>query len=100
MQSQAISNSSTKIRRSRAQWQAILQEFEQSGLSVQAFCQQNNIAYSSLAKWRSLLKQENNGDQAPALSFIELPDLSPRLAHSAWRIELDLGAGVILRLTR
>jgi hypothetical protein len=50
MQSQAITNGSTKIRRSRAQWQAILQEFEQSGLSAQAFCQQNHIAYSSLAK--------------------------------------------------
>lgn len=86
-----------KIRRTRSQWQTIIETFEQSGLSVQAFCQQHDLAYSSFAKWRSLLKQQPAAD---AVSFIELPDPSIAMSHSPWRIELDLGAGVTLRLTR
>jgi len=100
MQAESTPNNSTKIRRTRRQWQTIVAEFEQSGLSAQAFCQQHAVAYSSFAKWRSLLKHQNADDLSHGISFIELPESSARLDNSAWRIELDLGAGVTLRLMR
>jgi len=93
-------NNSIKTRRTRQQWQTIIEDFEQSGLGIQDYCQQNNVAYSSLAKWRSLLKHQKDDGQPHAISFIELPETSTRLTESGWRIELDLGCGVILRLRR
>jgi hypothetical protein len=98
MQTQSPSMTPIKIRRTRAQWKTILAEFEQSELSVQDFCQQHDLAYSSFAKWRSLLKQENKKQSEP-VSFIPMPPLSGKRG-SNWIIELDLGAGVILRLTQ
>jgi transposase-like protein len=87
----------TKVRRTRSQWQAIIAEFEQSTLGVQEFCQQHDLAYSSFAKWRSLLRQESKNSTS-SVSFIEMPSLSPAQSRSNWTIELDLGTGVTLRL--
>ncbi len=83
-----------KIRRTRAQWQVIMDEFAQSELGVHEFCLQKDLAYSSFAKWRSLLKQKND---ATPVSFIPLPALSST-GSNTWCIELDLGGGVVLRL--
>lgn len=99
MQTPSASMTPTKIRRTRAQWQTILADFEQSELSAQDFCQQHDLAYSSFAKWRSLLKQERK-KQAEPVSFIPMPPLSLGQPGSHWTIELDLGAGVTLRLTQ
>ena len=88
-----------KIRRTRAQWQSIMSDFEQSDLGGEAYCQRHGLAYSSFAKWRSLLKQEVSPDDEP-VSFIQLPNTLTSLSDNAtgWDIELDLGAGVIIRL--
>jgi len=96
---QTKSTPQTNRRKTRAQWQAILAEFEQSGLSVQDFCQQHALTYSSFAKWRSLFKQEGKKTSAP-VSFIQMPPLSSGRSVSNWSIELDLGAGITLRLTQ
>lgn len=90
-----------KIRRSTEQWQQILQQYEASHLTQTAFCENNSIAPSSFCKWKKALK----GNGVKANPFIELPfglDTDPRpsrdQAQSHWRIELDLGQGVLLRL--
>jgi len=93
-------NNTIKTRRTRQQWQTIIDDFEQSGLGIQDYCQQHNVAYSSLAKWRSVLKHPKDGVQPHAISFIELPESPTRLNDLSLHIELDLGSGVILRLRR
>ena len=89
----------TKIRRTRAQWQSIMADFEQSELGGEAYCQRHGLAYSSFAKWRSLLKQEALSEEDP-VSFIQLPNTLTSLSDhpTGWDIELDLGAGVMIRL--
>lgn len=90
-----------KIRRSAEQWQQILQEYEASHLTQTAFCENNSIAPSSFYKWKKALK----GNGVKASPFIKLPfsldtdpETSPDQANPQWRIELDLGQGVMLRL--
>jgi len=52
-------------RRSSAQWATIVADYQNSGLSVQAFCEQNNLVPVTFHKWRrrlssSPLAQPNN----------------------------------------
>ncbi|MEK7640392.1 MAG: IS66 family insertion sequence element accessory protein TnpB [Patescibacteria group bacterium] len=89
-----------KIRRTAEQWQSILEAYEHSGLTVQDFCAQHKVAYSSFAKWRHKVSTHRPTPMPQALSFIELPPMESGLAHTPWRIELELGGGVVLRLTR
>ena len=88
-----------KIRRTREQWRSIMADFEQSDLGGEAYCHRHGLAYSSFAKWRSLLRQEALPGDEP-ISFIQLPNTLNSLSDSTtgWDIELDLGAGVLIRL--
>ena len=43
------------VRRSAAQWQALLEAYERSGLSQRTFCQQQGLALSSFVRWRRQL---------------------------------------------
>ena len=43
-------------RKNRAQWSAIIEQQIQSGLSVEAFCEQHDIGMVSFAKWRKRLR--------------------------------------------
>ena len=85
--------SRTKIRRSSAQWQAIMSKYELSGLSQERFCQQEGLAFSTFAAWRQRLREENKPEQA----FIELPAVSASPA-SDWALEIDLGHGITVRV--
>ncbi len=86
------------IRRSKAQWQEIIQQHSVSKLSVTSFCDEQGISVSSLYYWRKKLGLPADSDeiQAPASNgFIELSDARPSLG--SWDIELELG-GMVLRL--
>ena len=81
------------------QWQAIIQEFEQSGQSGQDFCRNKGLADNSFYKWRSLLN--NKSASAPATpSFLEITPSAPTTANPAqdWTVELCLGRDVIVRI--
>ncbi len=84
-----------KIRRSRPEWQQIVTDFEESGLSAQEFCNHRQIAYSSFGKWRSLL-QKGHRKPAQPTAFLEVTPLDPPVSH--WDVELELGPGMYLRL--
>jgi hypothetical protein len=84
------------IRRSRAEWEQLMSDYENGSLSQRAFCDQHDVAYSSFCYWRKQLRMPVM--DAPKLSsLIELPALMSDTAPN-WRIELDLGAGMILRI--
>ena len=86
-------------RRGAPQWRALVQRGESSGLSVAAFCRAQAISPASYFRWRERLAQDplvaGTPDAAP--KFIDIGTLSQR---RVWDLEIDLGAGIVLRLRR
>ena len=83
------------VRRSRAEWQAILSRFERSGQSGGEFCEAEGLTPGTFSWWRRELGQ--SGSNGGGL-FVELAE--GRAATRAWDAELDLGGGVVLRVRR
>ena len=91
----------TRSMRTQAQWKALLEEFNTSGLTKSAFCKKHRIATSSLYRWQQLLA-EQMGD----LDFVDITQplsnapapLPAQARDNDWQVELELGAGVVLRL--
>lgn len=84
------------VRRSREAWAELMAAYEASDCTQRAFCAEHGLAYSTFGYWRRRLRREETGDdQAPTL--VELPVLAGSEA-GRWRVELDLGEGLVLRL--
>ena len=92
--------------RSRAQWQALIARAKDSELSVIEFCRRESVSTASFYTWRNRLRRQSDSQPqrvaAPLSSpFIDLGTLDgPKANATAWLIELDLGAGMVLRLRR
>ena len=88
-------------RRTPDQWQSIVDEQASSGLCQVAFCKRHEIAYGTFQTWRKKLIQQPLDDAAP---FVELPrtdySVPPLPLDQGLRVRLDLGAGVVLELSR
>lgn len=91
----------SRMRRSRDQWRELLERFERSGQSREQFCRERGLTLSSFDRWRRQLgktvapRQVSSGEPL----FLELaPEV--RASSGAWDVELQLGAGVVLRLRR
>lgn len=81
-------------RRSAAEWRTIMARYEASGLSGEGFCEAEGIGKSASWRWRRRLA---NGDAGGSKAvFVELAG-GPA---PSWDAELDLGAGVVLRVRR
>jgi transposase-like protein len=101
LSSQLQPESAKRVRRSRRQWKALLEEFSSSGLSKTAFCKKHRIATSSLYRWQQLLSQDAGGidfidvteplSSTPVAPFVHERD-------NTWQVELELGPGIVLRL--
>jgi hypothetical protein len=84
-------------RKSREEWVSLMSAYEAGDLSQRDFCRQQGLAYSSFGYWRKQLR-------SPAERFVPEPEplleLSPfSMADSVdWRVELELGSGMCLRL--
>ena len=96
---------SHRQRLSRAQWQEIIEQQLQSGEPARAWCTANDIGYASFMKRRKQLRDEQEGTSGETVtpSFIELtkplPTSGPELT-TGWLVELDLPAGMQLRIAR
>ena len=95
------------LRRSPAQWQALIERAERSGLAVVEFCRREGISTGSFYSWRKRLAGATMG-AVPARpantrpAFVDLGTLgeAPAAQAGGWEIELELEAGVVLRLRR
>jgi putative transposase len=93
-------------RRSAETWRDLLARQARSGLSVQAFCRQEQLNAWTFYGWRSRLRGRTavaetaavGGSTEPAAGFIELGALSRN--SSRCEIRLDLGGGVVLQVVR
>ncbi len=80
-------------RRTKEQWTEILRRFESSGLGPREFCRREDLAPSSLQRWRAQISL------APAVEFVELtPTSTPGTSAASWTLDLSLPNGVCLRL--
>ena len=93
--------SKARVQRTRKQWKSLVDEFTSSGLTKTAFCKKHSIATSCLYRWQKVFEGQ------PALAdFIDItqpvsqatPELSANDTSAQWQVELELGAGIVLRL--
>jgi len=88
-------------RRTAEQWQALVDQQIQSGLSGAAFCQSEGIKYQSFMNWRTRLSDSH--EMTPKeTQFVELT-AAPQPEEDSktdWLIELDLAPGIQLRIAR
>ena len=94
----------TRVSRTPEQWRLLFDRFEQSGQTRDQFCHEQGISLSSFSRWRTKLRKQaviKPTSSEPPL-FTELTSaVQPEEALvSGWDIELELGAGVFLRLRR
>jgi len=71
-------------------------QYETSNISQRLFCEQHGIAYSTFGYWRKQLRQSVPLEK-PSTALVELP-MFPLEQDPDWRVELDLGQGVVLRM--
>lgn len=95
------------LRRSAAQWHQIVEAQQASGLSSPRFCKDNGISYPSFINWKKKLNTVASKPDPTLPAFIELtPQVESTLPDAASpdaqpvHIELDLGAGIHLRISR
>lgn len=90
---------SLNIRRTAEQWKQIIQEQQSSGLTQKAFCGMHNISLSSFSHWNRRLSAATDDNSTGWIDVTkELGGLSS--SSAGWKIELDLGNGVVLRLSQ
>ncbi|AGA91748.1 hypothetical protein Thimo_3060 [Thioflavicoccus mobilis 8321] len=95
----------TRVRRTRADWQAVISRAERSALSTAAFCAAEGISTASFYLWRRRLRGIAPSVAEPGRpppEFLDLGLLSrpAKTDTASWDLELDLGDGVVLRLRR
>lgn len=101
-----MATNSRRVRRSPAQWQGLIERAAHSPLSIAAFCGAEGISTASFYSWRKRLGGVAPGTAvaettAEGGAFLELGVLGGEVAGPApWGIELQLGAGLVLRLRR
>ncbi len=96
---------SPRTRRSATQWKTLIDNFETSPLSLTEYCKQHAIASSGFYYWKKRLNsQSHTPTPKQPKPFIEF--IAPHFANQPavnieavkWRMELDLGHGIILRV--
>ena len=93
-----------RTHRRASEWQVLFNQWQASGLSAPAFCEQHSIGYASFCQWRQRLRSANGVAEptAPTSHFIDLGSLAAGQAAlgQGWNIVLSLGNGVELRLSQ
>lgn len=86
----------TRIHRSEADWQTLIEQQGESGLSVRAFCKRHQIGDQSFYHWRKRLA--TLPAEVPAINLVDVTSLVSTSSSGHWHIELDLGDGLKLNL--
>lgn len=90
--------------RTTEQWQVLVDQQRDSGLSAPQFCKQENIGYASFCNWRKRLSDQSTDDSAGSgeANFLDLSSLmgTSQSTGPCWNIVLSLGNGVELRLSQ
>lgn len=93
-----------KVRRSREEWEQIMDRFHSSGMTGAAFCRKNKLVTSSFENWKKKVGV-GSGSISPKPAFVEWPVVAETASSastserglSAGEVELSLPGGVVLR---
>ena len=91
--------------RGESEWRRLIVAQQRSGLSQRAFCEQEGVSAQSLTNWRRRLGLVTRSPasaqphEAPA-TFVEIGAALSRPLGAGLRVRLELGAGVVLELSR
>ena len=101
MEAPSVKATRRRIRRSRDEWQDLVVRFEKSGQTREQFCIEQGVSLSSFSRWRQLLRDAGSrGPAAGEALFVELTPDAETSRTPVWDVELQLGAGVLLRVRR
>ncbi|MFK7889934.1 MAG: IS66 family insertion sequence element accessory protein TnpB [Granulosicoccus sp.] len=101
--------SAKRIRHDQYHWQQLIEKHASSGLSGAQFCREHKVTYASFMNWRKRLqKAAMPPGPASESKFVELTAPSPiseispaqTQTQSGLCVELTLGTGIELRITR
>ena len=85
----------TRLYRSEADWQKLIDQQTESKLPVSTFCEQEGSRYQSFYRWRKRLEVS----AAPeAGNMIDIASVVAIDSSVHWHIELDLGDGIKFNL--
>jgi len=85
-------------RRSAQQWASIIKQFEQSNLSINAFCEQHDFSVVTFHKWRRKTKPQIT-DESPAFKQVETTVAQNHsVAQSPSIITLQVGPNIRLTI--
>ena len=87
-------------RRSSSEWQQIIDDQAESGLSAPQYCEQHQVSYASFSKWRQHFLGTKTSLDSTHSGFIDLSQVPALSGTGRWNITLCLGDGVELRLSR
>ena len=101
-------NARHRARRTAAQWQELVERFERAGQSRSKFCAAHGhgLALRTFDLWRRKLRAAPVEEDHREALFVELTSPAqtrtspPSTGTGSWEVELELGAGMVLRLRR
>ena len=87
-------------RRSRAQWSTLIAQYRGSALTQKAFCSTRGLAISSFSKaLREAREESADTERSPAFVPVSVDSAVHHVEPSStWDVELNLGAGIVLRV--
>lgn len=89
--------------RTPKQWQTLVDQQRDSGLSAPQFCKQEGVGYASFCNWRKRLSAQTNSGTSDSgeAGFLDLSSLMGATSTGpGWHIVLSLGNGIELRLSQ
>lgn len=89
-----------KPRRNANHWQALINKWQQSELTIAEFCKSEGLNQSGFYLWKKKLLNKDDIDTEKTsgdLSWLQLPP-SQSEEKTNWDMELSLPGGVVLRM--
>lgn len=92
----------TQVHRTAKQWHQLVGEFDPSQQTINAYCKANKIGTSSFYKWKAKLGLPEPIEKEEMPTFIPIQTQSPSNTQQTpeWDLELELGHGIVLRLSK
>jgi len=91
-----------RVHRTPKQWHQLVNEFDPSQQTIHAYCKKNNIGSSSFYKWKAKLGLPESTEKEEIPTFVPIQTHSPSSTQQTleWDLELELGHGITLRLSK
>jgi hypothetical protein len=80
------------VQRSAVEWSSLITQYRQSGLGMQAFCEQERLTLRTFENWYRRVRRSETGKG----QFVEVP--APQEVSRPWAVEVELPNGVRLRV--